>query len=304
METDSVDSFIRKLKPILQEEVFEGEVVDAFMVLISEIYQSKQAGKLTKADLGLIQKQAHHALPVHTMHGHAIAKPRVYPGDFELIDKIFTQYCSHAPRWAYWDRHFHSLATFVALRNRKAQFQKLLERGLHSHANSRGPFKVLHVLSGSCRPVKEFLQEHGPDHVQVDCVEVDRHAIEYASGLLGHLGNSVRFFNQNIFRFKPDRTYDLIWAGGLFNYLDDRVFAQMLRHMGAWVNPGGKLTLGVVSSENPNRDYLEVLFDWRVYHRTEKQVMELVTEAGLLDFHAYMYPEATRSIYFLELSKG
>ena len=303
MASEPVDSFIPRLKEFIYTSTFEGEVVNEFMKLIAEIYREKEQGKLSKTDLGRLQKQANLAFPVHTMHGHAIARPRVYPGDFELIDKIYTQYCSHSEHWAAWDRHFHSLPTFVAVRNRKAYFQKLLEKSIPNYSKTASNFKVLNLLSGSCRPTKEFLQVHHPESMQFDCVEVDRHAIEYASGLLGHLGSSVRFVNQNVFRFKPDTTYDLIWASGLFNYLDDKLFVHMLRHVASWMSPGAKLAIGIVSDTNPNIDYLEVLFDWRVYHRSETKILSLVKEAGLGSFSQKLFSEPLNAIQFLELVK-
>ncbi|MEM9718298.1 MAG: class I SAM-dependent methyltransferase [Bacteroidota bacterium] len=303
MASEPIDSFILRLKEFIYTSPFEGEVVNEFMSLIAEIHQDKEEGKLSKSNLGLLQKQANLAFPVHTMHGHAIARPRVYSGDFELIDKIYTQYCSHSEHWAAWDRHFHSLPTFIAVRNRKAYFQKLLEKSLSGFSTSSSSFKVLNLLSGSCRPIKEFLQVHNPESMAFDCVEVDRHAIEYASGLLGHLGSSVRFVNQNVFRFKPETTYDLIWAGGLFNYLDDKLFMHMLKHVASWMSPGAKLAIGIVSDTNPNIDYLEVLFDWRVYHRSTDQVISLVKEAGLGSLSQKLFSEPLNAIQFLELVK-
>ncbi len=274
------------------------------MQLVSEIFLQKEKGILQKSDLGILQKQANYAFPVHTMHGHAVARPRVYPGDFELIDKIYTQYTSHDEKWAAWDKHFHALPTFIAVRNRKAFFQKSLEKALTSLPNKKvSTFKALNLLSGSCRPIKEFLQIHSNNQLQIDCVEVDRHAIQYASGLLGHLGSSVRFHNQNVFRFKPEYPYHFIWAGGIFNYLDDQLFSQMIRHVGNWLLPNGKLFLGIVSDQNPNRDYLEVLFDWRVYHRSETQLLDLIRASDFAPYSIKFHPEGQGALIFVEIHK-
>lgn len=299
-----VDSLVREFKRLIHTEPFEGKVVEEFMELIADIYQQKEEGTLKKSDLGLLQKQANLTFPVHTMHGHAVAKPRVYPGDFELIDKIYTQYTSHDTKWALWDKHFHSLPTFIAVRNRKAFFQRSLEKSISNFSkNEENSFRVLQLLSGSCRPIKEFLQLNSNRLLQIDCVEVDRHAIQYASGLLGHLGSSVRFYNQNIFRFKPEGTYHYIWAGGLFNYLDDKLFAQMIRHIANWLTPRGKFVLGIVTDRNPNRDYLEVMFDWRVYHRNEEQLHTLVKNANLPAYSFKYHSESQGAIGFVEIQR-
>ena len=299
-----VDSIVREFKRLIHTEPFEGEAIGEFMDLIANIYQQKEAGTLQKTDLGILQKQANLAFPVHTMHGHAVAKPRVYPGDFELIDKVYTQYTSHDTKWALWDQHFHSLPTFIAVRNRKAFFKKSLEKSLTKFSNKEDQsFRVLKLLSGSCRPIKEFLQVNSKRSLQIDCVEVDRYAIQYASGLLGHLGSSVRFYNQNIFRFKPEGTYHYIWAGGLFNYLDDKLFAQMIRHIANWLAPEGKFVMGIVTDHNPNRDYLEVMFDWRVYHRNEEQLHQLFKNAGLATHSFKFHPESQGAIGFVEIQR-
>ncbi len=278
MDYHQTDSFISTISEFVKAPRFDSELQAEFTQWVTGIEQDWREGKIDKAIAKQLPHQVGRLFPLTTMHGHAINKPRVYSGDFELIDKIYTQYCSPFPKWSDWDMYFHNLPVFQALRNRKQYLQQLLAEVYQGRQAQT--FELFNVYAGPCRAIRDFLLIHPNANVRVDCLDIDRYAIQYASALMGHLNSHVRYFNKNIFQYRPLSLYDMVWAGGLFNYLEDRLFIQMLRHLGKLLKPGGTFVMGCISNRNPNQAYLELLLEWKAYHRSEEQLTMLVEQAS------------------------
>lgn len=211
-----------------------------------------------------------------TMQGFALCKPHGYAGDYEIIDRIYTEWVSDRPELAAWDRYFHAQAAPRAVRNRKAYFHHLLD-GLKLRP---GGARVLKLGSGPGRGMYEWLRKNTGANVQFECVEVDPGAVAYARRLNEQHLDRIIFHVQNVFRFRPDREYDLVWAAGLFDYFDDRVFINVGRRVWPSVVAGGEMVIGNFARMNPSRAYMELIGDWRLHHRTQEELRQLVIRCG------------------------
>ncbi|HYF37940.1 MAG TPA: class I SAM-dependent methyltransferase [Prosthecobacter sp.] len=214
-----------------------------------------------------------------TMQAEALARKYGYSGDFEIIDHIYTQKINPAPHLRAWDLYFHAQSAPSAVRNRKAYFQRLMQA--HVAVNSRSePLAVLNVASGPGRDLCEFFQNHPAAAVEVDCVEVDARAIAYAQDLCSRWTDRIRFHHRNVLRFVPGHAYDLVWSAGLFDYLNERLFVHLLKALIAVVRKGGEVVIGNFSDYNPSRDYMELMGNWHLQHRSRETLIRLATEAG------------------------
>lgn len=213
-----------------------------------------------------------------TLQAQALERKYGYSGDFEMIDAIYRQQITTQADLRRWDLYFHAQAAPIAVRNRKAYFQRLLDQ--HHSLPRQGPLHVLNVASGPARDLREWLIDHPEAAVQFDCIDADVHAIEHARRLCGPYLDRIEFHHRNAMRFLPSRGYDLVWSAGLFDYLMDRSFVFLLKSLLAVTRPGGEVVVGNFSVHNPSRDYMELLGDWVLNHRTEKDLVELAREAG------------------------
>ena len=213
-----------------------------------------------------------------TMQSQALERKYGYSGDFEIIDSIYRMQTAADPALRRWDLYFHAQAAPVAVRNRKAYFQRLLDQ----HANTRltKPLHVLNVASGPARDVREWVLENPGAEVFFDCIDADVHAIDHARRLCAPFIERVEFHHRNAMRFLPQKGYDLVWSAGLFDYLMDRSFVFLLKSLLAVTRPGGEVVVGNFSDFNPSRDYMELLGDWVLNHRTARTLTELAREAG------------------------
>ncbi|MDH3975712.1 MAG: class I SAM-dependent methyltransferase [Deltaproteobacteria bacterium] len=213
------------------------------------------------------------AFSANTMQGFVVNKPYGYAGDFEVIDKIYTEWCSPKENLMNWDKFFHWQKAPIAVRNRKEYFKELLS-DIERSANYP---RVLNIGSGPCRDVLEYQQQNPLTKIQFDCLDMDKRAIEYSKNILN--GGKVTYYCQNVFRFLSDKRYDLVWSAGLFDYLEDKQFLFLFRSLIRTVSPGGELVIGNFSETNPSRDYME-FGEWFLHHRTESKLFTLAEQAG------------------------
>lgn len=235
-----------------------------------------------------------------TMQAQALERKYGYSGDFEIIDHIYTRHTSKDPNLRLWDLYFHSQAAPVAVRNRKAYFQDIMESHLRSH-RGREPLSVLNVASGPARDVREFFLNNPEACVNMDCVDMDPHAIQYAQELCAPWHSKLNFHNRNVLRFVPTRGYDLTWSAGLFDYLSDRVFTHLIKAMMAVTKPGGEVVVGNFSDFNPSRDYMELLGHWQLIHRSRETLTALAARAGASPDQVQIRWEPEGVNYFLHI---
>ncbi|HBC55726.1 MAG TPA: class I SAM-dependent methyltransferase [Gammaproteobacteria bacterium] len=217
-------------------------------------------------------------LTLETMQGFAYLKPHGYAGDFEIIDRIYTSWVSPKQTLVKWDHFFHQQQAPRAVKNRKEYFIKLLSE-LDSSISE--PLRVLNIGSGPGRDLLDFLDSRPNFLGQIDCVELDPNAIEYASRLCTDHTDKIQFVNKNIFRYQPRDKYHLIWSAGLFDYFKDKQFVRLLQRLYPYLLPGGQLVVGNFSDRNPTQGYMELFGHWFLKHRSAEQLFKLAQNSGV-----------------------
>jgi extracellular factor (EF) 3-hydroxypalmitic acid methyl ester biosynthesis protein len=211
-----------------------------------------------------------------TLQGLVCTQPHGYPGDFEIIDKIYVRHHSPHPRFLAWDAYFHSQVAPKAVRNRKPYFHCLLD----AHYQAHRPLRVLKLASGPGRCMFEWLSDHPDADVAFHCVELDLDAIAYARALNQDYLSRIDFSHQNAVRFRAAGRYDLIWVAGLFDYFADRVFQSVLRRLIPAIGHGGELVIGNFSLNNPSRAWME-FGGWMLHHRSADDLVALASSVGV-----------------------
>jgi len=211
-----------------------------------------------------------------TLQGFVCVKPHGYAGDFEIIDKIYTYCISQDEQFNKWDLFFHEQAAPKAVRNRKDYLKNLL-------SSKTQEINVLNLASGPCRDIAEYFNENQKTKIIIDCIEVDEKAIDYAKNILQSHSvekNRYNIVQKNIFKFIPNKKYELIWSAGLFDYFNDKVFISLLNRFYNFVEDEGEMVVGNFDTCNPSRAYMEFGF-WNLYHRTKEELMNLAIKSGI-----------------------
>ena len=208
---------------------------------------------------------------VATMQGFAFAKPRGYAGDFEMIERIYDKVISPDARLERWDRFFHEGAAPKAVRNRAHYIHDILKGGGYRS-----------LLSLGCGSACDLSMTNEGDHVErMTLVDADGDAIAKARENLRNPATKYTLLHKNAFRLKLEETFDIVWSAGLFDYLNTRRAVFLLKRARESMEDGARIIIGNFSKENnPSRPYMELVGEWRLIHRSEQEMADLMTAAG------------------------
>lgn len=285
------------LQNIIEKGGPETKEYDVLNEIFDHLSEDYKAGKMSEHELQLLQEGFGDECLENTLHGHIKTKPYGYAGDFMIIDKIYQEQITTDHRFEKWDIFWNNHSAAKAVRNRKDYFIKTMTNRL----SSRGAIHLLNVASGPARDLAELYQKIQPGQLSTVCVEADQTAIGYAKNLNHVNAAQIEFIHQNIFRFSPEEKFDLVWSAGLFDYFDNNIFLKLLRKFISWTKPGGEVIIGNFSVQNPSRNYMELIGDWYLQHRSEEQLINFALEAGAIKENIYVGKELEGVNLFLHV---
>lgn len=267
------------------------------------IHTEMNKGILNTNDLQEIRGEMGEALSVLTLQGFVYNKPHGYPGDYEIIEKIYLGHTSDNPELRKWDLYFQLQKAPLAVRNRKNYFLDILNALAASNSGTTEN-RVLNIASGPARDLFDFFSQSEYRNIAFDNVEFDFRAISYAKNLCkDYLGN-IHFLHANAFDFTTDRKYRLIWSAGLFDYLTDEKFMFLLNRILPLLEDDGELVVGNFSTDNPTLPYMEVIGDWRLRYRRPEDLRGLARACGLKEADIRIGKEPEGVNLFLHIKKG
>lgn len=234
-------------------------------------------GRVSKEEIVALNQSFGQEFLESTLHGRGFLKPNGYPGDYLFLDKIYTNHISKNPKYRIWDEYVQQNGAPDAVRNRKEYFKHLAK----AKAKTVKQINVLNIISGSGRELVELYDESAIKNAHTTCVEIDEKAIAYSKELNKHHLEHIEYVSSNIFRYQITNTFDLIWSAGLFDYLNDKAFVKLLIRFKEWLKNGGEIIVGNYNdAHNLSKDYMEILGDWHLIHRSEALLLELARAAG------------------------
>jgi len=216
--------------------------------------------------------------------------------------------------------HFLLVSQWPAqsVRNRIAHLKSHLLQETARVARSGQRARVLNVGCGPAREVQEFLQET-PLGNEVDFVLLDfnEETLNYADRQISRVKNQLapratietrqlsvhQLLRQNI-RREPTATdldYDLIYCGGLFDYLSDPTCRSLLSLFYDWLRPGGVVIAANMNDTKPFRNFIEFVLDWQLIYRDGAKMQALTPERARDT--ARVIAEPTSVNLFLHLGK-
>ncbi len=218
----------------------------------------------------------------------AFEKPLGYAGDFEMMNML---YRDHAEGDSLFGQVLNIWATQTPVAQANINRLELIGRCIHdSLLGAKGRLKVMSIGCGPAREVQELLT-HAPQlgrFLDVGLIDQGEGAIAHCESVLAPLaaktGARFHFHRESIRRFlavrESERTFgkrNLIYSGGLFDYLGDRAYKVLLQVLYDALVPGGRLLLGNVAAHNPSRWAMEYFVDWMVIHRSAEELRALAS---------------------------
>jgi SAM-dependent methyltransferase len=205
-------------------------------------------------------------------------KPRGFAGDFGTIARIYDDEArgeSEVDRIL--DRCFLDLPAVFAVQNRRAVLASQIRATIRACAE-RGPARVTSLACGPAREVFDMFARLDDERVlEATLVDSDREALAYcgAERTARTLDEQIELIDANLVQIAHGRSalwlppQDLVFSGGLIDYLEDRAVVKLLDWIHGMLAPGGRVILGAFHKRNPTRAMMDHVLDWRLVHRDE-----------------------------------
>ena len=247
--------------------------------------------------------------PVRAIHSRSpfVARlqrwPRGYPGDFETVEYICRgENC--APD-ATLEQHCetYSLNFPIAQQHRNKvwhQSRRIADAVLR---NDRA--RILALACGGCPDFRKVLPLLRRTEAELHLNDSDPEALAFAARELAPVvdrcvfipGNAVKIAR----RLRGGVPFDLILAGGLFDYLPDRHAGYLLEQTYAQLAPGGTLFFTNIAEGNPYRPLIEYVGDWFLIERSREMLLELTDAAGIPRDAVLIERDETGLAYLIEI---
>jgi SAM-dependent methyltransferase len=209
--------------------------------------------------------------------------PRGYPGDFETIEWLCAATNRAEPGTLGWAIETYALTSAIAQqhRNKIAHQADCVRDAMARRADCR----VLSLACGSSPDIRA-LASSVPSAATFVLCDSDPDALAFSREQLGGLDGRCRFVQgfapRVLGRVAAHGPFDLVFAGGLFDYLPDRLAIRTLAiARRTLLSPGGRLVFTNIAAGNPFRVWLEYLANWTLIERSEDDIRRLCADAGL-----------------------
>ncbi|HVJ22008.1 MAG TPA: hypothetical protein VM686_41670 [Polyangiaceae bacterium] len=235
------------------------------------------------------------AMQAPLMH-RARHKPLGYPGDYEVMNGIYGRHFSGPTLFAKaLNVAFAAMPTAEAVRKRKDLIKAKLDQLLDSVPAGK-PVRILSIAAGPAQEVFELLQERREitSPIEIVLFDQDKRALSYSYGRLKrlvssrwpglvtlvHLHDSIKRLLRGSSVFSGQGAFDVVFASGLFDYLQLLTAVSLSRNLYSLVAPGGKLYIGNMVPSNQSRWLMELHLDWFLVYRERSELLELARMAA------------------------
>jgi extracellular factor (EF) 3-hydroxypalmitic acid methyl ester biosynthesis protein len=208
--------------------------------------------------------------------------PRGYAGDFETIEWLWRG-CNRAPAGtlAHAIESYALTAAISQQHRNKVSFQAACM--LQAFATAR-PCRILSIGCGSSPDLRSVISQVPASATIVLC-DSDKDALSYSRERLEPIAERCQFVHgmvpRVLRRVREHRPFDLILAGGLFDYLSDRMIARTLTDAWSMLAQDGRIVFTNIAAGNPFRVWIEYMGDWRLIERSGEDVASLCRLAGV-----------------------
>ena len=294
-------------RPMLEPPLALHEVGAAISTLCLEMSRAEAAGSSREGMRELVEN----AREIHSQSPFVRRLqtwPRGYPGDWETIEHLISQENRATPGTIGFVIEQYCLATALAQQHRnKMQRQSKEILGTLLRDDRKSPPAILVLAAGSAPDVRDAAAFIGSRDCRLVLCDTDPDAVARSEQALASLGGRLVTLEGDVVwcsdSIDENGPYDLVVAGGLFDYLDDKWATKTLALvLNEWLAPGGKLYFTNIAAGNPFRLWMTCVADWNVIERTEQDLAKLVSSARASDVSMDIERDATTLAYLVEVA--
>jgi len=209
--------------------------------------------------------------------------PRGYAGDFETIEYLVAGANHSRPGTLGWHIEEILLHSPVVQQHRNKLNYQSLE--IASTLMRSKAARVLSIACGGCLDWIPILPQLNDFAGEIVLNDVEAAALQLAERRLRSATTRYRITPGNIIRLAKRLAncppFDLIVAGGLFDYLPNTAIVVLLRELQDLLTAGGILLFTNIAEDNPWRHLMEYGSNWNLNGRSEDRVLEICRQAGI-----------------------
>ena len=252
--------------------------------LCASIVACEEAGLTREQIIGVLE-------PVRRIHARSgfVRRlqewPRGYPGDFETVEYL----CDGRSRAEHGTIEdiceTYSLTRSIAQQHRN-KVQHQAAQVMRTLLERPGTARIFSIACGSC-PDFRRIAAHLPSLLgELWLNDSDSEALTFSARALQRVHDRVHLRPGNAIKVvrktaQHGLKFDLVLAGGLFDYLPDEHAAYLIKHAWSLLDAGGTFFFTNIARGNPYRPLIEYFGDWFLSERTEEDVLRLCEGAGI-----------------------
>jgi SAM-dependent methyltransferase len=145
-----------------------------------------------------------------------------------------------------------------------------------------GTARIFSIACGSCPDLRSIVAHLPALLGELWLNDGDPDALDFSMRTLASVRDRCQIHPGNVLKVvrkavQAGETFDLVLAGGLFDYLPEKPAVYLIEHAYSLLRPGGVLYFTNIAKGNPYRPLIEYFGDWFLIERTEE------------DLYAYRY---------------
>jgi extracellular factor (EF) 3-hydroxypalmitic acid methyl ester biosynthesis protein len=216
------------------------------------------------------------------------SKPRGYAGDYLAIEGLYRNQPGGKGRLGpVVDRMFLETPPAVAVRNRRMLIADEILRAVQDAGT--GTVNVLCLASGPASEIFDaFSRLSDKQRLHVTLLDIDIQALAHVDELRAkqRLTGQITLRNENLIALILGRAkvelplQHLVYSIGLIDYLNDRLVEKTLNYAHSVLAPGGRVIVGNFHPQNPAKEFMDYVLDWKLIHRSEEEINRLFVKSA------------------------
>lgn len=241
---------------------------------------------------------------------HSFIRPRGYPGDAGLLDFVYRHPAARPAQEAASDAGRTVMTSTVdvtaceAVRLRRS----ILAGKIDDAASRRDRPRILAVASGHLREAELSVALKEGRIGRLVAVDQDATSLAAVDGYRTSISGVIETSPNTVRAILAGKTdlgrFDLVYAAGLYDYLDARVAARLTRVLFDHLDPGGRLLIPNFLWGVPEEAYMEVFMDWYLLYRTRDEIEKFAEEIPSATIRRTTYSEDSMGVIgYLEVER-
>jgi len=220
-------------------------------------------------------------------------------GTFKMINAIIDKIEEAKPNSLGWMIGDYALKSPITQQHReKIKIQSELIKEICGKV--KGAY-IISIACGSARDIELVQDDILKSGAKIFLLDSDVDALADAKSRLKKIESQIEIVHMNVVQLPRlikrlsgnngnKIEFDLIYMGGLFDYLPPRIVESVLKNSSKFMKKNGTLMFTNIADENPYRPWIEIIGDWDLIERTKEDMLKFLAITGCEEHKLFKEP--------------